>query len=359
MKIDKNGLRIAGVGSYLPGPGLDQDQVRSFLRRYPDGLEESQQEQLIRDSGIEHRHFAIDAESVEKRESNTTMASAAAGRALDAAGWDANDVDLLVVTTPVPDQLMPPTSTLVQQQLGIEQCAEIEISANCTAPTKGLMFAASQLQLGAYKRALICNSQFASFGFVPPWMNPDSMDAEQGHLRWILSDGAGAIALEQGSPDIELQFHLESRGTHLPSGMSIEFGAAQADFAGAFASGRQHVAQNPIKALKNASRFAIEGLARMFEELRLDPASIDHFIPSISSVRVEKWMKREFGKLGVDPKAWRLNFTRIGYVGSVAIPIMLDELASSGELKPGDRVCAIAEESSKWMFAGSTFVWNP
>jgi 3-oxoacyl-[acyl-carrier-protein] synthase III len=97
----------------------------------------------------------------------------------------------------------------------------------------------------------------------------------------------------------------------------------------------------------------------MLKKFGLAGQTIDHFIPSISSVQVEKKMKRVFEKNGIRPEAWRLNFTRVGYAGSVAVPIMLDAMARSGQLLPGDIVCTVAEESSKWMFAGAIFTWNP
>lgn len=351
------GVRIAGSGSYLPGPPLSVDEVKAFLRRYPDGLSEAEQDHLIRESGIETRHYAIDVHDERNRESNASMAAVAGRRAMQAAGWEPDDVDLLVVTTVVPDQLMPPTSTAVQELLGIASCSELSISANCTAPTKGLMVAADQIQIGRVERALVCSAQFASFGFVPPWTNPAAMRAQQGHLRWILSDGAGAIALERSDDDINLRVHLESRGTGIPSGMSIAFGAAYPDLEAAFSRGDHHVSQPPLLALKNGMRFARSGLERMLRAIELPGHAIDHFIPSISSLQVAQRMERVFGELGVRPEAWRTNFTRIGYVGSVAVPIMLDEMIRADAIKPGDVVCAVAEESSKWMFAGIAMRW--
>jgi 3-oxoacyl-[acyl-carrier-protein] synthase III len=76
-------------------------------------------------------------------------------------------------------------------------------------------------------------------------------------------------------------------------------------------------------------------------------------------VLVERMLKSRFANFGIRPEAWRTNYTRVGYVGSVAVPIMLDELARDGRLQPGDVICTVAEESSKWMFAGSIFRWNP
>jgi 3-oxoacyl-[acyl-carrier-protein] synthase-3 len=358
MHLDNTGVRIAGTGSYLPGPTRDQAAVKRFLRRYPDGLNLAQQDRLLDETGIQTRHYAIDTDDENVRESNATMAAEAGRRAMDSAGWSSEDVDVLIVTTVVPDQLMPPTSTLVQERLGISNCTELEISANCTAPTKSFMIGSDQIKLGRARRVLVCNSQFASFGFVPPWMNPNAMSAQQGHLRWVLSDGAAALALEAGDEDIDLRVHLESKGTGIPAGMEIAFGAALPDFSNAFETGRHHVRQPPLLALKNGIRLAAAGLDRMLQAFEVPGAAIDHFIPSISSRQVERKMKDVFGRSGVRPEAWRLNYTRVGYVGSVAVPIMLDEMVRAGQLKDGDLVCTVAEESSKWMFAGSVFRWR-
>jgi 3-oxoacyl-[acyl-carrier-protein] synthase-3 len=186
------------------------------------------------------------------------------------------------------------------------------------------------------------------------------MTADQGHLRWVLSDGAAALALERGWPDIELRTRVQSTGPGKRSGMSLPLGASTPDLAAALARGEQHVTQEVRYVLKEGVRSTIDGLARMFDELALDPAGIDHFIPSVSSMQLVRRLRPLFAeRLGIPEDAWRLNFTRVGYVGSVAVPIVLDELVRAGTLRPGDRVVTVAEESSKWMFAGATFRWNP
>jgi 3-oxoacyl-[acyl-carrier-protein] synthase-3 len=356
------GFRIAGTGVHLPGAPIDNARLRTALRRHPDGLSEDTQERILAETGIVTRHAALDLDDPDpaRRESNTTMAAAAGRQAMAAAGWQPQDVELLVVTTVIPDHLMPPTSTLVQEALGIARCTELEISANCTAPTKGLMVAASQLQLGNCERALVCSSQSVAFLGMPPWTNPARMTADQGHLRWVLSDGAAALALERGWPDIELRTRVQSTGPGKRSGMSLPLGASTPDLAAALARGEQHVTQEVRYVLKEGVRSTIDGLARMFDELALDPAGIDHFIPSVSSMQLVRRLRPLFAeRLGIPEDAWRLNFTRVGYVGSVAVPIVLDELVRAGTLRPGDRVVTVAEESSKWMFAGATFRWNP
>ncbi len=80
------GVRIAGTGGYLPGPPVDQDGTRAFLRKHPDGLSEATQERLLKETGILTRHFAIDVHDESRRESNTSMAASAGRLALEAAG---------------------------------------------------------------------------------------------------------------------------------------------------------------------------------------------------------------------------------------------------------------------------------
>lgn len=352
-------VRVAGTGSYLPGRAIVQEEVRTFLRRYPDSLSTAMQERLLRETGIVTRHYGIDVQDETRRETNTSMATAAARAALAAAGWRSDDVDLLVVTTVVPDQLMPPTSTLVQEALGIQRCAEVEISANCSAPYKGIAFAASQLQVGAYQRALVCSIQLSSFLVRPPWTNPDRMATNHGVLRWIVADGAGALALERGTPDLELAVWLESSGLGERSGMSLALGTAYPDLRGSFERGDHHVLQDDFFVLRAGMPRALAGIEHMFESLGIDPRTVDHFLPAVSSMRLADTMQRTLAeRCGIRPESWRLNLARVGYLGGVGFLVLLDELARSGALRPGELVCACAEESSKWMSAGAVFRWN-
>ncbi len=353
-------IRIAGTGSYLPGPAIDVPSLKAFLRRYPDGLSEHEQDHLLAATGIVTRHLAIDLQDESRRETNTTMATEAGRRALAAAGWKPDDVDLLVVTTVVPDHLMPPTSTLVQAALGIPVCAELEISANCSAPYKALRFAASELGLGHCERALICASQYTSFLGRPPWSNPEQMTAHQGALRWIVSDGAGALALERSQHGSELRVWLESAGVDKRPGMELLFGAACPDFVSGHSRGAQHVVQESRYVLREGFVLAVTAFERMLKSLGTTAEAIDHFIPSVSAVEVAERLQAALQeRYGLRPEAWRMNLTRVGYLGGVTLFSVLDEMVRQGDIKSGDLVCSVAEESSKWMCAGSLFPWNP
>jgi 3-oxoacyl-[acyl-carrier-protein] synthase-3 len=353
------GVKIAGTGHYLPGPPIDCDGVRERLRRWPDSLPERIQDRLLEESGIRTRHFGISLDESTPRETNTSMATAAGTRALTAAGWKPADVDLLVVTTVVPDQLIPPTSTLVQEALGIRACAELEISANCTAPYKGLLAAANQLRLGQSRRALVCSSQFVSFLGIPPWANPAKMTPSQAQLRWLLSDGAGAVALEASEADCGLAVWTESTGSGRASGMEIALGAAHADLASAWSAGHQHVVQTVRRLREDGLRDGLDALTRMLRGLEIAPDAIDHFIPEIPALPFADLGKPLLADaLSLRPSAWRVHLDTIGNVGGATLPIVLDRMVRGRELHPGDLVVSFAEESSKWMFAGAAFRWD-
>jgi 3-oxoacyl-[acyl-carrier-protein] synthase-3 len=353
-------IRIAGTGHYLPGQPLDGEAVRQRLRHWPDPLPARVQDRLVEESGILTRHYGVPFGDGAPRETNTTMAAEAGRRALTAAGWEPGDVELLVVTTVVPDHLIPPTSTLVQEALEIPACAELEVSANCTAPYKGLLAAANQLRLGQCRRALVCSSQYVSFLGVPPWGDPESMTPSQAQLRWLLSDGAGAVALEAGTPDIALQVWTESRGAGRAPGMELKLGAAVPDMAQAFERGLQHVTQHARTLRETAIPESVAALEQMLRRFDIAPESIDHFIPEVPTMRFATAGRDLLATtLGLPASAWRLDLPTIGNVGGATFPITLDRLVRSDQVSPGDLIVSFAEESSKWMFAGLAFRWNP
>lgn len=355
-----HGVRIAGTGSYLPGPPITRNELRERFRDPPDCLPERVRETILAESGIETRHFGVDLATYEARESNTSMAATAARDALEAAGWTASDIDLLVVTTVVPDQLMPPTSTLVQQALGIPACAEVEISANCTAPYKALQLAANQIRLGQCRRALVCSSQFVSFLGMPPWSAPEKMTPWESQLRWVLSDGAGAIALERAERDIDLRVWSQSRATDRTPGMELPIGAAHTNLTEAVQRGMHHVSQRARRLRTDVMREGWAVVEHMLDRLEVRAAEVDHAIPELPGIQFAEIAREHVvGRLGLREEAWRFDLPRTGNVGGATLPIALDRLARSGRLKPGELVASFAVESSNWMFAGLAFRWNP
>jgi 3-oxoacyl-[acyl-carrier-protein] synthase-3 len=166
---------------------------------------------VLQRTGVTQRYYAIDPATRRQTETNATMAEKASRRALEMAGVAPDGVDLLILGTPMADYVCPPTSALLQGRLGIRQCSEIEIHSNCTGTPKGIQIALDMLSTGRYRRALVAYAQLSSVFLRAEFFNPERTEVENLALRWILSDGAGALVLERDTEGVELvDAHVES-----------------------------------------------------------------------------------------------------------------------------------------------------
>jgi 3-oxoacyl-[acyl-carrier-protein] synthase III len=142
--------------------------------------------------------------------------------------------------------------------------------------------------------------------------------------------------------------------------MSLQLGSAYPDFVRAFQLGDHHVSQDDRYVLKAGVSHAIAGLQRMCDRLGIVASQIDHFIPAVSSMQLVSGLKRILAeRCEVPTDCWRTNLDRVGYLGGAGFMVVLDELVRAADVRPGEIICAVAEESSKWMFAGLTLRWNP
>src|SRR3954462_4034598 len=111
--------RIAGTGGYQPGEPISNEQNEALVGPLPTEVAEG--------IAIEQRFWQIDPHTGEHRENNSDMALRAANLALDSAGADAADIELMILATGTPDYPLPAVVNMVQERLGLERCATLEI----------------------------------------------------------------------------------------------------------------------------------------------------------------------------------------------------------------------------------------
>ncbi|MBK8457821.1 MAG: hypothetical protein IPL47_12525, partial [Phyllobacteriaceae bacterium] len=220
-------VTIAGSGSYLPGPPIPSAGLDSVLGAIPglspslEGRARRMQEAVLKRTGVRRRHYALDPATRAQTETNVSIMEKAVRATLDMAAIEPASVDLLVTSGPMADFACPPTSALLQGRLGIEKCAEIEIHSNCTGTPKALQIAFDMLRVGRYRRAIVAYGQLSSVFLRAEYYTPDKVGLENLALRWIMSDGAGALVLERGGDGVELlDVHVESIGGLDAPGMS-------------------------------------------------------------------------------------------------------------------------------------------
>lgn len=366
-------VHVAGTGSFLPGPPVTNDRleavlgpldhapprVRSFI--------ENVGPKMLQRSGVETRHFAVDPETRDLTHSFAGLAECAARNALDMARMQPDEIELLIIGCPSYDQSTPPTSALLQERLGIQVCAEMEIHSNCTGVGKGVQVAYDALRGGQYQTALVCYSQLSSVYLRDCYFNQPKMDKVHAALRWILADGAGAIVLraaDEGHLGREvLGTFVESVGAGRPAGMTAGGAAADLMKTGQqipqlYEAGKHHLWQDFTAVNENAAPLLLEGLLRFTKKLGIVPSTVDHYCVSIPTMQLyEDHIPAFVDKLGVPRERIRFRSAKLGYTGGAATMIQLDAMVRSGELQSGQTAVVHAVESSKWMTAGFAVRW--
>ncbi len=363
-------IRILGTGSYLPGEPVPAEHVEHVLGAIPGlparvaarsariGVE------VLARAGVRNRHFALDPKTRAQTETNASMAEKAVRAALEAAGTSTETIDLLVCAGPMSDYYCPPTSALVQERLGIARCTEIEIHSNCTGAPKALQVALDMLRVGRYRRAAVVYAQLSSVFLRGEFFNADAVRLEHLALRWMLSDGAGAMILDQAPDGVcMLDAYVESRGGGRKPGMIGGASGAlaheiaidgQGMYPALHASGAHHVWQDIGEVNRQAPRHLLEGLKDMRDAAGIPGANVDHYLLGIPG---RHFMTGEMADLfvalvGADPMKVPFAMEDFGYCGGATMFIQFDRLVRSGRLRAGEIVAAYLEESSKWMSGG-------
>lgn len=168
--------RVLGTGSALPKRIVTNGEFAAMLAR--DGIETSD-EWIRTRTGIESRHFADEAEG----ETTSSLAVAAARRALEAANVEASEIDLIIVATTTPDMVFPSVACRVQAALGARGCAAFDVQAVCAGFIYALNAADAMLRAGPYRAAIVIGAEVMS----------RVLDMKDRSTCVLFGDGAGAF----------------------------------------------------------------------------------------------------------------------------------------------------------------------
>ena len=188
--------RIAGTGSDLPPLRLSNDDLVQMLAKR--GVETSD-DWIVERTGIRARHFVADDVHA------SDLATAAAQRALEAAGRTADEIDLIIVATSTPDMIFPSTASIVQRKLGVHGCAAFDVQAVCSGFIYALSVADAMIRTGSASRALVIGAEVFS----------RLLDFDDRTTCVLFGDGAGAIVLEASDTPGVVATKLHADGRHL------------------------------------------------------------------------------------------------------------------------------------------------
>jgi 3-oxoacyl-[acyl-carrier-protein] synthase-3 len=361
MTIDFTSTFVTGSGVFLPGEPIDNDAIDAFIAPL-DARSARIKRRILADNGIKSRHYAIDRDG-RTLHSSSAMAAHAARAALLDAGVSLERVSALCTGSSGGDLALPGFANMLQGELGAGPMHTSSHQGVCASGMAALQHAASLLELGDHPHALVVASELPSRMFKRSRYAPRerSTDFDAHFLRWMLSDGAGALLLSRAPRGLSLRLdwlHLRSFSGDHPVCMRIGDGAAHASYLDypSLAEAEQDGAfllRQDIRLLPRLFELGIHEYVSLIRRERIDPRAIDHFLCHYSSAKfapqIEALM-RDAGFL-IPRERWFSNLERCGNTGSASIFVMLDALRRERTLQPGQRVLCFVPESGRFTVA--------
>ena len=348
--------RIVGAGSHLPGPAISNERLAELVGPLPDDVLEGLQ--------VKARHWIADPVTGRHLESNSDMAAGAARAALASAHIEPQQVDLIVVSSSSPEYHLPPLATQVQDKLGIERCAVLDIRSGCAGAVDALNVARLRIESGERSTALVIGSEVISPLLVPMFKDqePDSIRMRDRIPLYAFGDGAGALVL-QAAPDGPgfLGFASACVGGGVKPGMSVIGGGTHAPIAEQLAAPRLvQLRLDVVESARRTPQVLVEALCSVLAAANIEAAELDVcIIPEGNAGYLLSQMKAE-GAVSEDWLALRSriveNLADVGATGSAAVPLALDQAWRSGSVRPGQKVMLLALETSKWIYSGMVVI---
>jgi 3-oxoacyl-[acyl-carrier-protein] synthase-3 len=347
---------ITGVGAYLPGDPIDNQQLAD---QFGDGTarDAALRRHALAANGIRTRHYAVDSKSSTTM-LNEELAAYAARRALADRGLPVSAVRMLATGTTQGDVLVPGFASMVHGRLGGGPMELLSAAGVCASSMAALKGAVSAVRLGEHPVAMAVGSELVSrsFGIAPP----DTLDTS--FLRWTLSDGAGAVVVEpQPRPDgLSLRvdwMHLVSHAHDHPVCMSAGLGEDREPRAGTTWLDQRsgHVATAPplrqdMSVLSELIDLGITEFGALVRAGRIDPG-VEHVLCHYSAEHFRGKLFARLRDAGFPPEEqrWFTNLYTAGNTGAASIFVML--AVARTRLRPGDRVLLIVPESGRFTLA--------
>jgi 3-oxoacyl-[acyl-carrier-protein] synthase-3 len=355
---------ITSVGAFLPGEPIGNDDLQSYLGTVPGGSGRLRR-RMLDANGIEKRHYAID------RDGNSTMlneelAERAVLAALASRGLTAADVGMLATGTTQGDLPVPGFASMVHGRLGGGPMEILSAGGVCCSGAAALRAAEAAIRLDRHRVAVAVGSELVSRALRADRFSQETSpgpDAE--FLRWMLSDGAGAVVVEpEPRPDgLSLRIdwsHLVSHAHRFPvcmyagaaSNETIGPGATWQDRptpAEAHDSGMLNLRQD-TSILNNIVALGVEEYIGLVREGRIVPGEIDHLLVHYSSEYFRSDIVSLMGEAGlmIPEERWFTNLRTKGNTGAASIFIMLEEAFNGGRFSVGDRVLLMIPESGRF-----------
>ena len=365
---------ITNIASFLPGAPVSNDDMESILGIV--GARPSRARRMVlRSNGIVSRHYVIDPATGEPTHTNAALAAEAIRR-LQNEAFSIDQMDLLACGTAVADQLMPSHASMVHGELRTRPVETVATAGVCLAGISALKYAFMAVKSGESKHAVASASELPSsmmrarcFGAEIESKVADLEDRpeiafEKDFLRWMLSDGAGAMLVEPAPAARGLSLRIDwiLERSYAGETDACMYAGAEKQDSGKLRGWLDHTPQewlgHSIFAVKqdvkqlnaNVIHYTVERTLQAVQQCKgLKADDVDWFVPHYSSQYFRDKVFAGMQRVGfeIPYERWFTNLTTKGNTGAAAIYIMLDELFHSGRITRGQRVLCYIPESGR------------
>ena len=298
-------VSITGLGTYAPERVLTNDELAELV--------DTTDEWITERTGIKERRIAAPEQAM------TDLALPAARTALERAGVESEEIDLIIVATVTPDMMFPTTASLLADLLPAPKAAAYDLLAGCTGFVYALAQAHAMVSAGLSKKALVVGGDVLSK--ILDWTDRSTLV--------LFGDGAGAVVLERVDEGGFEGFELGADGgggehLWLPGSGSRTFEDAD-----------RLVKMNGREVFKFATRVMVSSAQALLDEVGRTIDDVDVYVPHQANTRIIDYATK---KLGIPEDRVIVNVDRYGNTSSGSIPLALGEAEADGRLRQGSLV---------------------
>jgi len=297
--------RVIGTGSYLPDKILTNHDLERMV--------DTSDEWIRTRTGIVQRHIAADSEMA------SDLALNASREAIKAGGIDAREIELVIVATTTPDMIFPSTACILQDKLGIGECAAFDVQAVCSGFIYALATADMFIRAGKCRTALVVGAEV--YSRILDWSDRSTCV--------LFGDGAGAVLLTADEQPGILSTHLHADGSQ------SKILSAPANICGGKVQGTPFVVMEGNTVFKFAVKVLEEVVHEALTENNLEPSDIDWLIPHQANIRI---IASTAKKLGIPMDKVVATVDKHGNTSAASIPLAIDIAARDGRIKSGQHV---------------------
>ncbi len=368
---------INNIQKFMPNEPVDNKDIEEYLG-YVGGKKSKAKNIVLRSNGIKRRFYVLEKGTQKPLFTNAQLCSNAINKLVDK-DFTLEDIECLACGTTSPDQLMPGHTLMVQGELGISAIETISASGICLSGINALKYIYYGIKAEELTKAVSCGSEASS-----PILCARNFKEESNHqleeleknagiafekdfLRWMLSDGAGAMRVENNPNKDKISLKIEfidvlSYAGEMPVCMYSGLELSDDSIKSWRTFEQKEVMEKSLLSVRQDVKLlndniveytVIKPLIKIIEKRKLKADEYDYFLPHYSSTYFRDKLYEGLVKANfeIPYDKWFTNLVTHGNTGSASMYIMLEELFNSGDLNKGQKILCYIPESGRFSTA--------